>query len=88
MFHTIKRLISDLRLALQVHAEEGDLVSLGPQKRGKEEREAWARVIAQILITLGVLSLCALVAARPSPSDASVKLAHMGFGVIIGYWFR
>jgi hypothetical protein len=88
MFHTIRRLLFDLRLALAAESQDGDLVSLSEKTNGQEQREAAARVAAQLLITLGVIALCAFVAVRPNPSDASIKLAHMGFGVVIGYWFR
>jgi hypothetical protein len=92
MFHTIRRFIEDFRLAIgeaasdEAEGGEGRVVSLGTSK--KKIYEARLRLTIQIILTFLVLSLCAYVIVRPGTSDSSVKLAHMGFGVVMGYWFR
>jgi hypothetical protein len=92
MFHTIRKFIEDFRLAIgeatsdEAEGEEGRVVSLGTSK--KKVHEARLRLTVQMILTFLVLSLCVYVIVTPGISDSSVKLAHMGFGVVMGYWFR
>jgi hypothetical protein len=87
MFHSIRRLLDDLRILMSnKNGTNGQEGSLGADEKPPDS--PLPRVIAQLGLTLFVIGICAYVVRRPEASETSIRLAHTGFGIIMGYWFR
>jgi len=92
MFHSIRSLLNDWQLAAfgepvdHPTPQDPNIGSLGAING--VQREARSRIIAQLGLTLFVIGLCSWVITRPDASETSIRLAHTGFGIVMGYWFR
>ena len=87
MFYSIRRLLDDLRILISnKNGSNGQVGSLGGDE--KPTNPPLSRVVAQLGLTLFVIGICAFVVSRQDASETSIRLAHTGFGIVMGYWFR
>ena len=84
MFHRIRQLNSDWNVLKPGASHDPNVVTMGP---GKPRTDALHRVFAQFALTLFVIVLCVFVVVSKNVSETSIRLAHTGFGIVMGYWF-
>jgi hypothetical protein len=85
MFHTVRKFIFDFRVAL---GKDDDNEQATLDSKQEISRTALTRLSAQLLITSLAIIICASAVVQEHPSESTIRLAHIGFGAVIGYWFR
>jgi hypothetical protein len=93
MFYSIRRLMEELNAAVSEVTEDqsaADDPNIGTFRSVTATRRSSARqvVIIQMVLTFVVIAVCAWSVSREAASEVSIRLAHIGFGVVLGYWFR
>ena len=92
MFYSISRLLEEWQAATSRatdnpnSSDDPNVASLGVSY--KRKREATYVVVSQLALTFFVIGLCAWAVTQETASEVSVRLAHTGFGIVMGYWFR
>lgn len=89
MFYAIRRLMVDIRVALMNDsgADIGAAATLGTS-RNAGRRTASYKVAAQLFMTVFIVGICTYVVVDPTAPETTIRLAHTGFGIVMGYWFR
>ena len=85
MFFSVKKFMRDVEFLYLVYFGGGSVAVLDPEG---SRSQVVVKVCLQVILTLAVALLCLWVVVTPDPSETSVRLAHSGFGLILGYWFR
>jgi glucose-6-phosphate dehydrogenase assembly protein OpcA len=92
MFYSIRRFLHEWQAATAEaidspnSSEDQNIASLGVTH--KRKTEATYVVVSQLALTFFVIGLCAWAVTREATSEVSVRLAHTGFGIVMGFWFR
>jgi len=86
MFFSLRRLIEDLNIIRFGIGTNSTTPSIGTEEN--YVRAARFRVLAKLTATMLVIAICVYIINRPDVGQASIKLAFMGFGILIGYWIR
>jgi hypothetical protein len=71
----------------QVFAARKRSAGLAPEATANLAQQ-YSRVIMQIVVTLALLTICAMLLLQPNQSETLQKAATGFIGAIIGYWLR
>jgi hypothetical protein len=86
MFYSFQRLIDDVNIVRFGVSKQNDFPSAG--SIDKSVNQARSRVIVKLIMTFLVIGACAFLANRSGARETDIRIAHVGFGIVIGYWFR
>jgi len=84
MFHSIKQLISDIKL---LGREKKDVYTAAKNKK-KFIAKIYMKIILQFVITITILIVSTIILFSKTQSATIKEIASGWFGAIIGYWFR
>lgn len=87
MFYSFNRLIDDLNIVTRGGSKRTEMPSNDSIEKGV--REARRRIAIQMAATFILIVACIFLLNSSGSADSSLyKVAHIGFGIVIGYWFR
>jgi hypothetical protein len=86
MFHTIKIFLSDIERLFDKTPSDNKIIFLGSSIQPKVY--SLIRMTVQMFLTIFILFLCTYIVLYQNTNEALVRLAHTGFGTLMGYWFR
>jgi hypothetical protein len=85
LFVSVRVLLRDMRIGFG-GAGGAKVGALGGE--GESSGAARARVVMQCMLTLVAVGMAGWVLTRSHPDEGLVRMAHMGLGAVLGYWFR
>lgn len=83
MFYSFKRLVEDWHisfLGIEDHPSVGAF--------GASRRSARLRIALKLLFTITLIAVCSTLISLPQGGNSLPKLSYLGFGFVLGYWFR
>lgn len=86
MFYSFQRLIDDVNVVRFGVSKQTDFPSAG--SIDKSINQARFRVVFKVIMTFLVIGACAVLVNQSGACEAHIRTAYVGFGIVIGYWFR
>ena len=86
MFYSFQRLIEDVNIVRFNGKGKNDFSSI--ESAEQVVSKARSRIIIKMVITFLGIGACAFLVGRVGARETEIRIGHVGFGMVIGYWFR